>query len=177
MLREAGFVFRVDAVATDEVFPPGLKPAEVACAVAEQKASASSTLRRSGEILLCADTVVSVDQQALGKPADDADALRMLSLLSGRTHEVHTAVALVWEGGTELWSERTEVDFAPLSERDAAAYVARFQPGDKAGAYAIQEWVGLTHVLALRGCYYNVVGLPMPRLYARLTALGAERKG
>jgi septum formation protein len=174
MLRQAGWAFRADAVDTDESVPPGLTPAEAAMHIAGGKALASAPLRRASEILLAADTVVALGTQLLAKPADADEATAMLSLLSGKTHEVITAVVLQTDDHTETFYSRTEVDVAPLSQAAITHYVVQYRPFDKAGAYAIQEWIGLTHILAIRGCYYNVVGLPMPALHPKLQALGAR---
>jgi len=174
MLRQAGWVFRADAVDTDESVPPGLNPTEAALHIAGGKAHASAHLRRDSEILLAADTVVAVGQHLLAKPADAAEATTMLRLLSGKTHDVITAVVLKTDDHAETFFSRTEVEVAPLSEAAIAFYLEHYRPYDKAGAYAIQEWIGLTHILAIRGCYYNVVGLPMPALHPKLQALGAR---
>ncbi len=175
MLRESGFLFRVDAVDTDEHAPAGLSAGETALHIARGKAVASQRLRAPGEILIAADTVVSTGKVILGKPRDESEARDMLRSLSGRTHQVVTAVVISGEGGQEEFLEFTEVDFSPLSEETIAYYIQSRKPFDKAGAYAIQEWIGMTHIRAIRGCYQNVVGLPMPRLYAMLIQHGAAR--
>ncbi|MBI1192750.1 MAG: septum formation protein Maf [Bacteroidetes bacterium] len=186
MLRLSGLPFRAEAVDTPEQVPDGLSPAAAALHIARGKADASAQLLRDSEILLAADTVVAVGDQLLAKPADVAEGMAMLRLLSGKTHEVITGVVLRSRhargkqspdaGGEheEAFFARTEVEFASLSKAFMRYYVEQFRPFDKAGGYAIQEWIGLTHILAIRGCFYNVVGLPMPMLFPKLLALGVQ---
>jgi len=173
MLRQSGLLFRADAVDTDEQVPTGMSPAEVALHIARGKADASAHLLRDSEILLSADTVVAAGNQLLAKPADLTEGMAMLRQLSGKTHEVITGVVIRSQEQEEAFFSRTEVEFAPLTEASMRYYVEQFRPYDKAGGYAIQEWIGLTHILAIRGCYYNVVGLPMPVLFPKLLAMGA----
>ena len=167
LLRAAGIQFQVIVANVDESVRAGESPDAYACRVAEAKAAAVAP-RAGSRPVLAADTVVVVDGQILGKPRDDADACRMLSLLSGRRHEVLTAVVLLApEGGSDRVTERTLVEFAPLSESEITSYVASGEPSDKAGAYAIQ---GLASRFATRieGSYSNVVGLPVARVYQLL---------
>ena len=177
MLKESGFVFRVDAVDTEESFPASLSPDQAAMHIARAKADASISLCRPGELLLAADTVVAVDSTLLAKPADQHEAALMLRTISGRTHQVITGVVIAEGKERTEFFERTEVDVANLSDEAIDYYIRQFKPFDKAGSYAIQEWIGLTHITAIRGCYWNVVGLPMPRLYSMLTLRGAAKSG
>lgn len=177
LMEQAGYAFRVDASDVEEIFREGLDPASTAEELAAVKARASVGLRRDGEWLVAADTIVAVDGERLGKPADAAEATAMLKRLSGRTHEVVTGVCLHVPNDQGSWREHcfhesTAVSFAPLEAAEIQHYVAHYQPMDKAGAYAIQEWIGLMRIPAIHGCYYNVMGLPMPRLYQELKDAG-----
>lgn len=173
LLMDAGLSFRVDAVETRETAPTDLNPEKTALHIAGEKAQASAALRRPGEWLIAADTVVAVDGTLLAKPVDAEDASRMLRLLSGKTHRVITAVVVADDEKQQAFYEITEVDVATLREEAIRYYIDRCKPYDKAGAYAIQEWLGLTQITAIRGCYYNVVGLPMPRLWQVLQEQGS----
>ncbi|HTB25013.1 MAG TPA: Maf family protein, partial [Puia sp.] len=119
-------------------------------------------------IILAADTIVVLDQQMLGKPENRADAIRMLTLLSGRIHEVITGVSLTNAKKEILFSESTRVQFHPLTFPDIEHYVDRYRPYDKAGAYAIQEWIGVTGIHSIDGDFYNVMGLPVSRVLQQL---------
>ena len=119
-------------------------------------------------MLITADTLVLLGDQVLGKPADRAEAVQMLQLLSGRTHAVITGVALRTPGRIHSFSDTTEVDFKPLTDAEIAYYIEKYRPYDKAGAYGIQEWIGYAGITAIRGSYFNVMGLPVQRLYTEL---------
>jgi septum formation protein len=182
LMEAAGYRYRVDASDVEEHFPEGLDPAETAEHLAGMKAEASLGLRREGEWVLAADTIVAVDGERLAKPADAQEARAMLLQISGRTHSVCTGVALRYPDASGKMQERrfhesTEVEVAPLEHSEIEYYVREFRPFDKAGAYAIQEWIGLVGIPAIRGCYYNVMGLPMPRLYRELGDLGLKPLG
>jgi septum formation protein len=162
LLAAAGIDFDVIPADVDETVHAGETPERYARRVAEAKAHA--VLARShGRPVLAADTVVIVDGHILGKPADDADARRMLQLLSGRVHDVLTAVTL--DEATEV--ETTAVEFAPLSDEEIAWYVASGEPHDKAGAYGIQGRAS-RFVTRIEGSYSNVVGLPIALVYKLL---------
>ena len=124
------------------------------------------------ELIITADTVVIVGDEILGKPADEADALRMLRLLSGRTHQVTTGVCLMTTKMQRSFDVTTDVTFKTLSDEEIMYYVNRYKPFDKAGAYGIQEWIGYIGVTGLHGSYYNVMGLPVQRIYTELQAFG-----
>lgn len=119
-------------------------------------------------LLITADTVVIAENEILGKPADRADALRMLKLLSGKTHVVVTGVTLRSQKRMTTFSASSSVTFAALTEEEMTYYIDRFRPFDKAGAYGIQEWIGYVGISQLRGSFYNVMGLPTQRLYNAL---------
>ena len=122
------------------------------------------------EILLTADTVVIIDNEILGKPTDEADARAMLSRLSGRAHRVTTGVTLRSSSRTESFAVQSDVYFRALTEEEISYYVERFRPMDKAGSYGIQEWIGYVGIERIDGSFYNVMGLPVQRVYAALAA-------
>ena len=121
-----------------------------------------------GEVLITADTLVFLDQQILGKPRDREAAAEMLRALAGRTHTVTTGVALRTRERIHTFSDTTEVDFKPLTDAEIDYYIEKYRPFDKAGAYGVQEWIGYVGITAIRGSYFNVMGLPVQRLYTEL---------
>jgi nucleoside triphosphate pyrophosphatase len=168
LLRGAGIDFDVIHADVDETVHPGELPDAYVRRVAEAKARAVAARARE-RLVLAADTTVVIDGVMLGKPADDDDAKRMLCLLSGRTHEVLTAVAVYRASmpAPLVEVERTEVEFAPLTEFEIDWYVATGEPRDKAGAYAIQGYAS-RFVTRIDGSYSNVVGLPIALVYEML---------
>ena len=169
LLGRLGLDFKVRSLlGVDESYPPSLPAEEAAGYVARKKAEAYKQSMGKDELLITADTVVRVGSEVLGKPAGREDALRMLRNLSGRAHEVTTGVAIVTAARTEYFSVTSQVKFAPLTEEEITYYVDRFLPFDKAGAYGIQELIGLIGVEEIRGCFFNIVGLPVQRLYQAL---------
>ena len=172
LLRNAGIAFTVEPAQVLEEPRPREPPLAYAQRLARGKARAVFA-RHSDNVVLGADTVVVIDEYLLEKPTDDADAARMLRLLSGRTHQVITGVSLVGPGDEQTEAEVTEVRFGSLSHEQIAAYIATREPMDKAGAYAIQG-IASRWVERINGCYFNVVGLPVPRVYRMLKALEAK---
>jgi septum formation protein len=166
LLRNAGIAFTVEPAHVPEEPRPGEPPLKYAQRLARDKARAVFA-RYPDRVVLGADTVVVVDEHLLEKPCDEQDAARMLRLLSGRKHRVITGVCLVGSGHEETEAEVTEVRFSVLSEQEIADYIATHEPMDKAGAYAIQgrasRWIE-----RIEGCYFNVVGLPVPLVYRML---------
>lgn len=163
--------FTVKVADIDETMTPGMPPEEAVADVSRRKALAVE--RRSTDTVIAADTIVVVDGTILGKPADEADALRMLQLLSGRTHQVMTGLTVI-RGETILsCTEITDVTFRSLSDAEIAAYIRSGEPMDKAGAYGIQGDASL-FVTSIKGDYYNVVGLPVCRLATILQSLPTE---
>lgn len=153
----------------DETYPEGsLKPQEVPLYISRKKAEANRGSMGDGELLITADTVVIVDDEVLGKPADAADAVRMLHKLSGRTHSVVTGVCLTASGMQRNFTVTTGVTFKELTDEEIEYYVTEYKPFDKAGAYGIQEWIGYIGVTGLDGSYFNVMGLPIQRIYCEL---------
>jgi septum formation protein len=168
LLEELGWEFEVRTREVDESYPPELKGKEVALYLAELKAKAFDEVLDENTVVITADTIVCVDDLILGKPVDQADALRMLSLLSGREHEVITAVCIHSSRKLKSFAVTTRVQFKNLREEEALHYVTAYRPFDKAGAYGIQEWIGLTGISGIHGSYFNVVGLPVKELYEEL---------
>lgn len=163
--------FRVDTShPVDETIPDGLAADEVAPYLSRLKAEAYPLDSTDSEsrLVITADTVVIIDGKVLGKPADAADACRMLSQLQGRTQRVITGVTVRTSTSVTTFSAVSEVEFAVLSPDEIAYYVDRYQPLDKAGAYGIQEWIGAAGIKGINGSFYNVMGLPVHRLYALL---------
>lgn len=152
----------------DESYPETLKGADIPLYIAKEKADAYLNMMQPGELMITADTIVWLDGKVLGKPADREDALRMLREMSGRTHEVFTGVCVTTTEWQRSFTAQTEVRFASLSEEEINYYVDQFKPMDKAGAYGVQEWIGFIGVENISGSYYNIMGLPVQRLYKEL---------
>ena len=152
----------------DESYPETLQGADIPLYIAKEKADAYVAMMQPGELMITADTIVWLDGQVLGKPVDREDALRMLRTMSGRSHEVFTGVCITTTEWQRSFTAQTEVRFATLSEDEIAYYVDRFQPMDKAGAYGVQEWIGFIGVENISGSYYNIMGLPVQKLYREL---------
>lgn len=168
--------FDVRVSHVEEVVPAGLQPQEVVMHLAKIKAEAVARELRLEQpaqrfAVIGADTVVALDHQIMGKPKDRADCVRMISALSGREHAVHTGVAVVVDGRTESFYERTAVRFLPLSDEEINWYASLDEPYDKAGAYGIQGYGSLL-VEGICGDYFNVMGLPVASLRRRLLSLG-----
>ena len=151
-----------------EVFSAELPHTEIPAFLARHK---SETFHRElvpGEVLITADTLVFLDERILGKPHDADEARQMLRALSGRTHTVTTGVALRTREKIHTFSDTTEVDFKPLTDEEIDRYIEKYRPFDKAGAYGVQEWIGYIGITGIRGSYFNVMGLPVQRLYTEL---------
>ncbi len=175
LLRNAGIPFVVQVAAVPEVPRPGEAPLDYARRLARDKAVAVRARAGADDLVLGADTIVVVDDHLLEKPADEADAARMLRLLSGRTHRVTTGVCLLGEGFEDVRAETTEVTFDRLTKEEIAFYAAHGEPMDKAGAYAIQG-IASRWIRRLDGCYFNVMGLPVPLVYRMLKESGRWRE-
>jgi septum formation protein len=164
ILRETGFQFTYIDIDADEDFPNYLKKQEVCEFLATHKASHYQGEYNSS-VLVTADTIVCVGDEIINKPADRDEAFSMLQKLSGRMHEVFTAVCLKTEDKTLVFSERSEVYFHQLSSTEIYHYIDTCKPFDKAGAYGVQDWMGFVGVQKINGCFYNVMGFPMARFY------------
>jgi septum formation protein len=168
LLEWAGLAFDILPAAADESIPSGLPVNEIPVEIARRKAEAVKGRVKPGTIILAADTLVLVDRELIGKPVDKSDAVRMLSLLSGRMHQVITGV-LITDAEKEItFAETTNVWFHPLDASVIEYYIDTFKPYDKAGAYAIQEWIGVTGIREIQGDFYNVMGLPVSRVIQQL---------
>ena len=174
ILAMLGIPFCIEPVkGHGESYPDGMEPAEVPEFLARGKAADFARELRRGEVLVCADTLVFLDSAILGKPSCRDEAVEMLRSLSGREHCVRTGVALKsCDGRLSSFTDTTFVEFKPLPEADILYYVDTFAPFDKAGAYGIQEWIGITGIRAIRGSYFNVMGLPLHPLYTELRKIG-----
>ena len=161
------FEVRVKA-GIDENYPDDLPAKEVPLYLSKLKAKAYGAELQPNELLITADTIVIVDNKILGKPRNIADAKTMLALLSGRTHQVVTGVSLTTQHKQVAFKVTTDVTFKALSQAEINYYVDTYKPFDKAGAYGVQEWIGYIGVTALNGSYYNVMGLPVQRVYEEL---------
>ena len=159
-----GIPFEVIVRGVDEDFPGQLDPIGAVRHIAEKKAMVFKT-EVTDELVIAADTIVAVDGQVLGKPKDRAEAVDMLTRLSGTKHDVITAVTLLHKGLLHTFHEVTEVYFRRLAGEEIDYYIDRYRPFDKAGAYGIQEWIGMVGVERILGSYTNVVGLPTQQLY------------
>lgn len=170
LLEMAGIPFTIRTREVEEVYPPELPAAEVAAYLAELKADAvKDFLEAENDVILTADSVVLLDNVIFGKPKDDEDAVRTLRLLSGRVHEVITGVCLLSKNSRKVFSSTSKVHMEALTEEEITYYVKNFQPYDKAGAYAIQEWIGLCKVRKIEGTYANIMGLPVDMVYHALS--------
>ena len=178
LLEWAEISFEVIVKHTDENYPPGLSLSETAIHIAQNKALAVKSYVQDAyhgqlakKTILAADTIVVVDGKLVGKPRDRNDAVSILSSLSGRDHQVITGVVILHGEGEIVFSDSTEVVFHPLSDKQIEFYVDKYEPYDKAGAYAIQEWIGVVGIKSIKGDFYNVMGLPVSRVIQALTTI------
>jgi septum formation protein len=173
LLEWAEIEFDILSMETEETFPPGMDLREVPIHIARRKADIvmGMDLYRRFEAnvpVLAADTIVILDGQVTGKPADREDAIRMLTAIAGKRHQVITGVVIRDKSKEVSFSDVTDVEFHPLSAEDIEYYVDRYQPYDKAGSYAIQEWIGVVGIRGVVGDFYNVMGLPVSRVVRAL---------
>lgn len=157
-------------VGIDESYPDDLPTKQIAEYISKKKADAYRQTIAADELVITADTVVILGDEVMGKPHDEADACRMLRELSSKTHQVITGVTLTTKERQQSFSVVTDVTFKQLTDDEIQYYVRTYRPMDKAGAYGIQEWIGYIGVTALHGSYFNVVGLPVQRIYEALKA-------
>jgi len=175
LLEQAELSFEIKTAHANEDFPGTMAAEQVPLFIAGNKAKAVQDTLPAGEradtVIIAADTVVVLDNRIIGKPVDEADAHAILRSLSGRTHSVITGVVILSGDHEEALQETTEVEFLPLTDEQITHYVSRYQPMDKAGAYAIQEWIGLVGIRRINGDFYNVMGLPVNRVLQALDRL------
>jgi septum formation protein len=169
LLKELGVDFDIRETHVKEVYPAGLTPAEIAIYLAELKASSFTEVQLDEKtIILTADTIVSLGDEILGKPSNHEEAVVMLQKLSGRKHDVITAVCLKSKNKKHVFHVLSSVCFKELSQDEIDYYIENFQPFDKAGGYGIQEWIGYIGINKVEGSFFNVMGLPMKELYEEL---------
>ena len=171
LMQQAGLQFTVQiAGESDEHFPPQLQCEEIPLFLARQKADTflRTVAITDNTIVATADTIVWINHQALGKPADRQEAIDMLEILSGNMHHVYTGVCLTTNHKQRSFFAASKVFFRNLTNDEITFYVDHYHPYDKAGAYGIQEWIGFVGIEKIEGCYYNVVGLPIEKLYCEL---------
>jgi septum formation protein len=172
LLEWAEVNFEVLVKETAETYPPGLSVAEVPVHIALNKALAVKGQVAPDRVILAADTVVVLGDEIIGKPKDREDAVNILSKLSGQRHEVITGVVLLRGEEEVSFFDRTSVWFYDLGREELQRYVDRYRPYDKAGAYAIQEWIGVVGIKGIEGDFYNVMGLPVSRVVRALRSMG-----
>lgn len=170
-MKELDLDFEIRLSDVEEVYPNTLKGSEITDFLAELKASALTHSLKKEDILITSDTIVWHENKALGKPKDYDEALQMLLSLSGKTHEVITSVCIKTTECTDTFNETTKVTFNALTEDEVKYYLNNYKPYDKAGAYGIQEWIGLVAIAKIEGSYVNVVGLPVDKVYQHLKKL------
>lgn len=169
LLGGLGIAYEVKAMPdVDESFPTNLESEEIPVYIAKKKVDAYKPIMQSDELIITADTIVWLDGIVMGKPKDAGEACEMLRRLSGRTHQVITGVCVTTIDKQVSFSTVTDVTFDELTEEEIEYYVTHFKPMDKAGSYGIQEWIGYVGVRSISGSYFNVVGLPIQRLYSEL---------
>lgn len=169
LLAGLGLDFEVKVIdGISETYPEDTPSCDVAAYIAGRKADAYIDILGENTLVITADTVVIAGDEILGKPADREDARRMLRMLSGRTHQVTTGVCLLTSSSRRVFSVTTDVTFKELTNAEIDYYIDNYKPFDKAGAYGIQEWIGYIGVTGLRGSYFNVMGLPVQRIYQEL---------
>jgi septum formation protein len=168
LLTELGLKFETVIKDYIEIYPEGLAGEEIAGYVSRQKALSFKNELSDNDIVITADTIVWCNNMVLGKPSDYEEAVRILEQISGNTHEVITGVTICSSFKERTFSVSTKVTFEPLSGEAIRYYVENYKPYDKAGAYGIQEWIGIVACSHIEGSYFNVVGLPVQRLYMEL---------
>ena len=171
LLEWAEIPFEIIVKETDESFPPALPVEEVAIHIARQKAITVQQELNESPVILAADTLVVLHAKIMGKPADREEAILFLEALSGQKHKVITGVCILNNGNEIVFADSTEVEFHKLTKEQIIFYVDKYKPFDKAGAYAIQEWIGVVGIKSVQGDFYNVMGLPVSRVVKELNNL------
>lgn len=171
ILSTAGFNFTVMVPDVEETFPDSMPVMDVPLFIADKKLQAVLTDTSADNIVITADTVVILQDRIIGKPIDEADAFQILKSLSGNMHLVVSGVCIAYQGKQYDIEVTTKVYFDHLTDEEISKYLQECKPFDKAGAYAIQEWIGMNKITRIEGDYYNVVGFPMSKIYPVLTAL------
>ena len=174
LLLDAGYAFKVVAKEVEEIYPDDLEPEKVPEYLAKLKGEVFRDDLTEDQLVITADTIVILNDKIIGKPKSKQDAIDTLTELSETEHKVVSGVSLLSKEGQKCFSELTMVKFCPLSEAMIHHYVEKYEPYDKAGSYAIQEWIGLVGIEYIKGNYYNVLGLPMTRLIKELEVFGVK---
>lgn len=164
LLSNLGFDFEVVKIDCEEIVPEHIKVGEAAAYLSVLKADSFRKLEEN-EVLLTADTVVAIDNQFLGKPQDEDDAMKMLQLLSGKTHQVYTGITIKNSDKTITETDVADVEFEELTTDEIKYYIQNYKPFDKAGSYGIQEWLGMTKIKKMTGSFYTIMGLPTHLVY------------
>lgn len=173
LLRGLGIPFEVRTLSgIDESYPSSLRGEEIPLFISGKKAEAYKPTMADDEMIITADTIVYDNGRVLGKPKDRGEAVQMLRKLSGHAHEVITGVSIVTKAKTVQFASTSKVYFAELDSNEIAYYVDTYKPFDKAGSYGVQEWIGFVAVTRIEGSYFNVMGLPIQRLYTELKKYG-----
>jgi len=170
LFKELGLNFSIQVKAVEEIYPSSLKEAEITNYLAELKA-ASFTELAENDIVITSDTIVWLNDKAIEKPKNKQHAIEMLQELSGTGHKVITSICIKTFALQKVFYDETMVYFKPLSLKEITYYVEKYEPFDKAGAYGIQEWIGFIGVTKIEGSYFNVMGLPVHKLYEELMKL------
>lgn len=174
LMKEAGFQFRIEKPEVEETWPDDLPLHQVARYLAEKKAEFFRPFMKE-EIIVAADTVVIINDNIVNKPGDRAEAIEMLSRLSGQTHLVMTGVCIISREREESFDDTTRVTFQQLTREEIEHYVDNYKPYDKAGAYGAQDWIGMVAIRGIEGSYFNVMGLPVHLVYQHLKAWGKPK--
>ena len=168
LLRNIIEDFEIVTKDVEEEYPKDLKANEIALYLAKLKANSYLKESKENELYITADTIVVYENKVLGKPIDSKDAFRMLKKLSGNTHRVYTGVSLLLNGKINSFLDSTEVSFYDLSDEEITFYINHYKPMDKAGSYGIQEWMGYVGIRKIKGDFFNVMGLPLHKLYREI---------
>lgn len=175
LLKDMGFSFNVIVTDVEEIYPDNLTITETPVYLAELKANALTSVLKENSIIIAADTIVTIDNQILGKPKDEADAYRILKIISGKLHQVITGVCLKSLSRQKVFYAESNVYFRGLSDEEIYYYIQNYRPFDKAGAYGVQEWIGYIGIEHIEGSYFNVMGLPTQKLYKELISFTDSR--
>jgi septum formation protein len=168
LLEGMGLPFEVKVIPTSEDFDPGWEPSRIATTLAETKGNCFLNALTPNELVITADTIVSINGQILNKPQDAQEAFNMIKTISGNKHTVYTGVSILTAQKQETFVSATDVYFNELTDADIHYYIEHYQPYDKAGSYGVQEWIGYIGIKRIEGCFFNVMGLPVNELYLRL---------
>jgi len=168
LLKGLDIDFRIEVIDVDESYPNGMMGVEIPMYLAEKKANAYRSIMQDNTLLITADTIVWHEGRVMNKPANEAEARQMLTKLSGKTHQVITGVCISSLRKRRVFHVISEVRFARLTDAEIDYYLDNYKPYDKAGSYGVQEWIGFVGVEHINGSYFNVMGLPVQRLYNEL---------